>query len=57
VRAQLGGTTWTTSLFPRKGRYLLPLRDAVRTAEEVELGQTVRVRLMIEIERGERAGG
>ena len=57
VRAQLGGTTWTTSLFPRKGRYLLPVRDAVRTAEEVELGQMVRVRLMIEIERGERPIG
>ena len=51
VRAQLGATIWTTSLFPRKGRYLLPLRDAVRTAEEVEVGESVRVRLVIELEQ------
>ncbi len=51
VRAQLGDTIWTTSLFPRKGRYLLPVRDAVRAAEEVEVGETVRVRLVIELER------
>jgi hypothetical protein len=57
VRAQLGATTWTTSLFPRKGSYLLPVRDAVRTAEEVELGETVRVRLLIQLERAERPTG
>ena len=57
VRAQLGATTWTTSLFPRKGRYLLPVRDAVRMVEEVELGETVRVRLVIELERAESPAG
>jgi hypothetical protein len=57
VRAQLGATTWTTSLFPRKGRYLLPVKDAVRTAEEVEVGETVRVRLVIELEPPERHAG
>lgn len=57
VRAQLGGTTWTTSLFPRKGRYLLSVRDAVRTAEEVHVGERVRVRLVIEIDRGDRPTG
>jgi hypothetical protein len=57
VRAQLGTTTWTTSLFPRKGRYLLPVKDAVRTAEEVEVGETVRVRLVIELEPPEPHAG
>jgi hypothetical protein len=57
VRAQLGGTVWSTSLFPRKGRYLLPVKDAVRIAEEVEVGETVRVRLVIELERAERPAG
>ena len=57
VRAELGATIWTTSLFPRKGRYLLPVRDKVRIAEEVEVGQTVRVRLVIELERAERPTG
>jgi hypothetical protein len=54
VRAQIGETTWTTSLFPRKGRYLLPVRDAVRQAEGVELGELVRVRLVIELEPPDR---
>jgi len=57
VRAQLGATIWTTSLFPRKGRYLLPVRDAVRTAEDAEVGDTVRVRLVIELERTEHPAG
>lgn len=51
VRARIGETTWTTSLFPRKGRYLLPVRDAVRHAEGVEVGEVVRVRLVIELEQ------
>jgi Domain of unknown function (DUF1905) len=57
VRAQLGAAVWTTSLFPRNGRYLLPVRDAIRAAEDVEVGQTVRVRLVIELERPARSVG
>lgn len=57
VRAQLGATVWTTSLFPRKGRYLLPVKGAVRIAEEVEVGETVAVRLVIELERDQRPIG
>lgn len=30
VEASIGGTVFTTSLFPKDGGYLLPLRDAVR---------------------------
>ena len=51
VRARIGETTWPTSLFPRKGRYLLPVRDTVRHAEAVEVGEVVRVRLVIELEQ------
>jgi hypothetical protein len=40
---RIGDTTWTTSLFPRNGGYLLPVRDTVRLAEGIELGQTVAV--------------
>ena len=40
---QIGDTTWTTSLFPRDGGYFLPVRDRVRAAEGIELGDTVRV--------------
>ena len=36
VRATIGGTTWTTSVFPSDrgaGGYVLPLKKAVRKAE------------------------
>jgi hypothetical protein len=47
VTASIGETTWTTSLFPRQGSYLLPVRDSVRAAEGLEIGETVPVRLVI----------
>ena len=49
VRATIRETTWSTSLFPRTGRYLLPLRDSVRRAEQIELGDVVSVRVVIEL--------
>ena len=57
VDARIGETDWTTSLFPRKGRYLLPVRDSVRHAEALELGDVVSVRLVIRLERPEVAAG
>jgi len=57
VAAQVGETEWTTSLFPKDGRYLLPLRDAVRKAEGIEVGETIGVRLVITLGRlGQSAG-
>jgi hypothetical protein len=40
VRVTLGGSTWTTSIFPDRGRgrYVLPIKRAVRTAESLEPG-------------------
>lgn len=48
VAAQIEDTDWTTSLFPKDGGYVLPVRDAVRRAEGLEVGDTVTVRLTIE---------
>jgi len=45
VTARVGATTFTTSLFPKDGGYLLPVKAAVRRAEGVEVGDVVRVRL------------
>jgi len=56
VTAHIGETTWTTSLFPKQGRYLLPVKDAVRNAEEVEVGERVRVRLVIGLGRLDEPG-
>ncbi|HXR70634.1 DUF1905 domain-containing protein [Actinocrinis sp.] len=47
VQVRLGGTAWKTSLFPKDGGYVLPLKDAVRRAESVELGDTIEVELTV----------
>jgi len=47
VHAVLGATEFTTSLIPRKGVYLLPIKDAVRHAEGLVIGDTVSVRIGI----------
>ena len=47
VTVRLGDSTWETSLFPKDGGYLLPLRLAVRKAQGLEDGDTVAVRLTI----------
>ena len=35
VTVQIGATSWTTSLFPKDGGYLVPLKDRVREAEDI----------------------
>lgn len=45
VAVRIGRTRWTTSLFPRDGRYLVPLKVAVRRAETLDEGDPVSVLL------------
>jgi hypothetical protein len=45
VLVRIGDTEWTTSLWPKDGRYVLPLKDVVRNAEGLDEGDTVTVRL------------
>ena len=47
VTARIRGTEWTTSLFPKDGRYVVPVKDAVRRAEQLEVGDTVTVHLAV----------
>ncbi len=47
VSARIGNTTFTTSLFPKDGHYLVPLKDAVRTAERIRVDDTVTVLVTI----------
>lgn len=47
VTATLGRTTWQTSLFPKDSLYLVPLKAVVRKDENLELGDTVSLRLEI----------
>lgn len=48
VEARVGDTDWQTSLFPKDGRYLVPVKARVRRAEGLELGDTVDVRLTLD---------
>lgn len=47
VRATIGGTEWTTSLFPKDGGYVLPLKDRVRKAEGIGEGDTISVTMTL----------
>lgn len=49
VEVQIGSTRWTTSLFPKNGGYVVPLKDRVRNAEAIGVDDTVRVRLAIDV--------
>ena len=44
---RIGATQFTTSLFPKDGGYLIPIRDAVRAAERLELGDATPVELTV----------
>ncbi len=45
VRVRIGATSFTTSLFPKDGRYLVPIKDAVRRAEGLAVGDATTVEL------------
>ena len=47
VRARIGKTEWKTSMFPKDGSYILPLKTSVREAEHLEEGDKVTERLDI----------
>ena len=48
VAARLGDTAFKTSLFPKDGAYLVPLKNAVRRAEGIELGDVVSLTLRLD---------
>jgi hypothetical protein len=48
VEARIGSTRWTTSLFPKDGGYAVPLKDVVRQAERIDVGDTVTVHLAVD---------
>ena len=54
VTATVGRTTWTTSLFPKDGGYVVPLKDKVRDAEGLDVGDVITVRLTIDVDRPRR---
>jgi hypothetical protein len=49
VEARIGETVFETSLFPRDGGYLLPLKVAVRRPQGLTEGDDVTVRMTVRL--------
>lgn len=50
VHVRIGNTEWTTSLFPKDGVYLVPVKASIRKAEKLEEGDTVTMQLQIQMQ-------
>jgi hypothetical protein len=51
VEVTIGDITFTTSLFPKDGTYLVPLKDAVRKPSGITAGDTVHIELTLKPRR------
>ncbi len=47
ANVRIGKTEWKTSLFPKDGRYIVPIKASVRNVEHLEQGDQVIVRLQV----------
>ncbi|MFN8441826.1 MAG: DUF1905 domain-containing protein [Caldilineaceae bacterium] len=47
VHVQIGKSKWQTSLFPKDGSYLVPIKASVRKAEKIEEGDDVTIQLKV----------
>ena len=47
AKVRIGKTEWQTSLFPKDGRYIVPIKARVRKAENLEEGDDVTVQLEV----------
>ena len=45
VQARIGNSEWATSLWPKDGRYIVPIKASVRKAETLAEGDDVTVQL------------
>jgi hypothetical protein len=52
VNARIGNTVWYTALWPKDGRYVLPIKSIIRKAEGIEEGQVVSARLDLILNTG-----
>lgn len=49
VEARIGGTVFDTSLFPKDGGYLLPIKNAVRSPLDLGAGDQVAVEMTVRL--------
>ena len=47
ANVRIGKTEWKTSLFPKDGCYIVPVKASVRKAENLEEGDNVTVQLEV----------
>ena len=47
VRVRVGKTEWKTSLFPKDGRYLVPIKMLVQKSEKLKVDDRVAIQLEI----------
>lgn len=47
VRVRIGRTEWNTSLWPKDGRYIVPIKAHVRESERIDEGDEVRLKLAV----------
>lgn len=47
---RIGNTQWVTSLWPKDGGYIVPLKATVRKAERIEEGDVIRVEISLDRE-------
>lgn len=48
VEAEIGGTSFQTSLFPKDGTYLLPIKTKVRQKNDITAGDTILVEMTMQ---------
>jgi hypothetical protein len=51
VIARIDDVEFETSLFPKDGRYLLPLKDAVRKPRQITVGDEITVEMTVGLQR------
>jgi hypothetical protein len=49
VLVKVGRTEWTTSLFPKDGRYLVPIRMSAQKAERLKEGDEIKLKLSLRL--------
>jgi hypothetical protein len=47
AHVRIGKSVWQTSLFPKDGLYLVPIKTSIRKAENLEEGDNVTVHLEV----------
>lgn len=47
AKVRIGRTEWKTALWPKDGGYIVPIKDAVRHGEKLEVADVVAVQLEV----------